>query len=127
MSAIATTANLNYSAYNKFFIYKELGFSLKEIGQLLDDSDFDFITALENHKLVLNAHKNRIDTLLSTIDTTIHHLKNDTIMKNPADLYRGLSKEMGTAIRKEAMDKWGKSTIQQSEKDLLKLGKAGFD
>ncbi len=48
-------------------------------------------------------------------------------MKNPADLYKGLPKEMGTSIRKEAIDKWGKTTIEQSEKDLLKLGKAGFE
>lgn len=111
----------------QILFYKELGFALKKIQQLLDNSDFDLVEALEQHKLVLSARQKRIDALISTIDTTIHHLKKDTVMKNPADLYKGLSKEMGTSIRKEAIDKWGKTAIEQSEKDLLKLGKVGFD
>ncbi len=128
-------SNVGYRYYGEsellrlqqILFYKELGFSLKAIKQLLDEPDFDLLIALENHKLVLNAQKKRIDTLLTTIDTTIHHLKKETIMKNPQDLYKGLSKEMGTTVRKEAMDKWGKTTVEQSEKDLLKLGKAGFE
>ena len=111
----------------QILFYKELGFSLKEIKAVLDDPDFDLFLALEGHKLALKAQKERIDTLLSTIDTTIHHLKKATIMKNPKDLYKGLPKEMGTTYRKEAKDKWGEKTIEQAEKDLLKLGKAGFD
>ena len=111
----------------QILFYKELGFSLKEIKAVLDDPDFDLLIALETHKLALTAQKKRMETLLATIDTTIHHLKTATIMKNPKDLYKGLSKEMGTTYRKEAIDKWGKTTIEQSEKDLLKLDKAGFN
>lgn len=111
----------------QILFYKELGFSLKEIKKVLDDPDFDLVLALDKHKLALNAQRKRIDTLLTTIDTTIHHLKKETIMKKPQDLYKGLSKEMGTTVRKEAMDKWGKTTVEQSEEDLLKLGKAGFE
>lgn len=111
----------------QILFYKELGFSLKEIKAVLDDPNFDLVTALENHKRTLNKQKKRLAELLSTIDDTIKHLKNNTIMKDPKDLYKGLSKEMGTTIRKAAMDKWGKTTIEQSEKDLLKIGKAGFE
>lgn len=128
-------SNVGYRYYGEeellrlqqILFYKELGFTLKDIGQVLDDPDFNLLNALEEHKLTLKAHKKRIDVLLSTIDTTIQNFKKETIMKNPADLYKGLSKEMGTTIRTVAMDKWGKKTIEQSEKDLLKLGKAGFD
>lgn len=128
-------SNVGYRYYGEeellrlqqILFYKELGFSLKEVGQVLDEPDFNLLSALEEHKLTLKAHKKRIDKLLSTIDTTIHHLKKETIMKDPADLYKGLSKDMGTTVRKEAMDKWGEKTVEQSEKDLLKLGKAGFD
>ncbi len=111
----------------QILFYKELDFSLKEIRQLLDEPSFDRLTSLEHHKLALKARKKRIDQLLSTIDNTIYHLKKNTIMKNYKDLYKGLAKEMGTTYRKEAMTKWGKNTIEQSEKDLLKLGKAGFE
>ena len=111
----------------QILFYKELGFSLKAIKEVLDDPDFDLIAALENHRLVLTKEKKRMETLLTTINTTIHHLKNNTIMKNPKDLYKGLPKEMGTTYRKGAMEKWGKTTVEQAEKDLLKLGKVGFE
>ncbi len=128
-------SNVGYRYYGEsellrlqqILFYKELGFSLKEIKKVLEEPDFDLVLALENHKLALKAQQNRISTLLTTIDTTIHHLKKGKIMKNPKDLYKGLPKEMGTTVRKEAMDKWGKITVEQSEKDLLKLGKAGFE
>ncbi|MEM6317208.1 MAG: MerR family transcriptional regulator [Bacteroidota bacterium] len=111
----------------QILFYKELDFPLKRIKELLKDADFDLLAALENHRIALTQRKERINILLTTIDDTIHHLKTATIMKNPADLYRGLSKEMGTTYRQEAIDEWGKTTVEQSEKDLLKLGKAGFD
>ena len=111
----------------QILFYKELDFSLKEIDQLLEEPNFNLVTSLENQKAALKARKQRIDNLLATIDHTILQIKNKSVMNNPKDLYKGLSKKMGTTYRKEAIDKWGKTRIEQSEKDLLKLGKAGFE
>lgn len=110
----------------QILFYKELDFPLKEIIELLDDPTFNLVAALENHKSALKARQKRISNLLVTIDHTIHQLKNGEIMSKPEKLYEGLPKEFGTTHRQKAMDKYGKETIEQSEKELLKLGKDGF-
>ncbi|NJO01780.1 MAG: MerR family transcriptional regulator, partial [Bacteroidia bacterium] len=111
----------------QILFYRELGFPLKEILNLLDAPDFDLIDALENHTLALKARQKRITKLLATIDRTIHNLKKGKIMSEPEMLYEGLPKEVGTIYRQEAIEKYGKETVEKSEKALLSLGKEGFE
>ena len=128
-----TEAGYRYYSEQELFrlqqilFYRELDFPLKKIAGLLKDPDFRLIDAMERHKTALLARKKRIDTLLATIDRTIHHLKEGTIMSNPEMLYEGLPKEVGTTYRKEAMDKYGKEAVEQAETALLKMGKAGLN
>ncbi|MGX1929056.1 MerR family transcriptional regulator [Flagellimonas sp. 2504JD4-2] len=110
----------------QILFYKELDFSLEKINDLLDDPNFDLVTALKNHKKALKKRRTQIGTLLKTIDQTIDHLTTGKERLNPEMLYRGLSKEMGTVYRKEAMEKYGKETVEHAESALLKLGELGF-
>jgi DNA-binding transcriptional MerR regulator len=66
----------------QILFYKELDFPLKNIGQILDEPDFDIIQALEGHKKALGIKKARINTLLKTIDNTLKTLKNKTMLCN---------------------------------------------
>ena len=110
----------------QILFYKEIDFPLKKIMDLLDNPDFDLMKALEDQKSALQARKKRISKLLLTIDNTINHLKKGKIMSKPEMLYEGLPKEMGTTYRKEAIDKYGRTSVEHSEKELMKLGKEGF-
>ncbi len=110
----------------QILFYKELGFSLKEIIEVLDDPQFDLVKALKKHKSALNARKKRISNLLLTIDKTINHLKKGDVMSKPDFLYEGLSKETATAYREGAMDQYGKEAVVRSESELAKLGEKGF-
>ncbi len=110
----------------QILFYRELDFPLKEIGDLLDDPDFDQVDALKSHRAALKIRNERIATLLATIDRTINHLKKGKKMSRPEKLYEGLPKEMGTVYRKEAMKVYGKDTVENAEDKLLKLGDAGF-
>lgn len=110
----------------QILFYKELDFPLKEIVDLLDEPEFNLINALEGHKNALLARQKRIDHLIQTIETTIQRLKEDDIMKDPAMLYAGLTKEMGTTYREAAIKAYGKEKIVHAETELMKLGKEGF-
>lgn len=111
----------------QILFYRELGLPLMEIGQILDDPEFDLIESLRSQKKVLQVQKERIGTLLTTIDKTIEHLKKEEMMLQPEDLYAGLNKETATMYRKEAVEKYGEETILRSEKTLMGLGKDGFE
>lgn len=111
----------------QILFYKELDFPLKEIQAILDNPDFDLVEALLNHKVSLEVRKDKINTLLETIDKTVNHLKTGTIMLKPEELYEGLAKETAEAYRTEASKKYGKEVVERSEKALGKLTKEQFE
>ena len=109
----------------QILFYKALGMPLKEIADILDDPEFDPIQSLETHKKVLQEKQEQLSTLLRTIDKTIDHLKNETMLSTE-ELYEGLSEEQVTAIRNEAKEKWG-SSVERSENYLRKKTKEEFN
>lgn len=109
----------------QILFYKELDFSLQAILDILNDPHFDLIQALESHKLALRSRQERIQTLMATIDTTIHRLKTKQMLSHE-ELYEGLPKETASTYRNEAITKYGAETVETSEKHLRSLGKEGF-
>ncbi|CAN5277631.1 MerR family transcriptional regulator [soil metagenome] len=106
----------------QILFYKELDFPLKEVGRILDDPNFDLLTALESHKVALKAKRKRLDTLVNTINKTVDHLKNKN-MQNFEELYEGMPRTRALAYRKEAVDKWGEEAVSRSEIALSELPK----
>lgn len=102
--------------------YRELDFPLKDICTILDDPDFNLVQALEGHRKALLARKERINTLVGTIDKTLVTLKNKTML-NVEDLYQGISREKMEAYRTEAMSKWGEATVLEAEATLRSFTK----
>lgn len=109
----------------QILFYKELDFSLAEILALLEDPNFDLLTALKQHKQALQARQNRLSTLLATIDKTILILKGEHVMVTNEELYEGFPK--GQAYRQEAVEKYGTQVVEESDHKLRQLGKSGFD
>jgi DNA-binding transcriptional MerR regulator len=102
--------------------YKELAIPLKDIAAILDDPGFNVETALENHRFALQRKQERISAMLRTIDTTISKLKKG-IMKDYKELYDGFSAEDAESLHNEAVEAYGKETVERSEHFLGKLSK----
>ncbi len=113
----------------QILFYKELDFSLEEIGRILDSPDFDIVQALAQHKIALATKRERLDTLLATIDNTINHILHTTtegeFTMKPEELYEGLPKEFATTYRDEAHKYWG-DAVKKSEEVLRKMSKTDF-
>lgn len=108
----------------QILFYKELGMPLKEIADILDDPQFDPVQSLQNHKKVLEQKREQLSTLLETIDKTIDHLKNETMLTTE-ELYEGLPKEQVVTWRKESSEQWG-TAVERSENHLRKKTKEEF-
>jgi len=106
----------------QILFYRELDFPLKQIKDIVDDSGFDLIKALEGHKTLLKVKQDRISTLMKTLDQTIHSLKNKTML-NLDDLYEGLSKEQARSYRNQAISSYGKEAVSLAENHLKSLSK----
>ena len=66
----------------QILFYRELGFELRQIGQLLGRSDFQRVDALRSHRDALEERLARTRRLLETIDHTIDHLEGRKPMKS---------------------------------------------
>ncbi len=109
----------------QILFYKLLNFPLQEIGNILDDPEFDLVTALENHKSALKSKRDSITVLLTTIDRTISQL-NGKVMLRHEELYEGLPKEEAQSYREGAINEYGKAEVERSENYLRSLSKEAF-
>ena len=108
-------------------LYRELGFTLKAIDEIIHDPAFDLIQALQSHRRELEKRIKDTRQLLQTIDNTIVALKNETEMLTYKDLYQGFSPEKADAMRKEVAERWGEEKLNEVEERLRKLGRDGWN
>ena len=74
----------------QILFYRELGFELKRINEILSQRKFEKIAALKSHRQVLEENVTRTRTLIETIDKTISYLKGVKKMKSE-ELFMGFS------------------------------------
>ena len=70
----------------QIMFFRELGFSLDEIGKIISIPDFEVIEALKSQRDLLAKKSERLVELISTVDKTIKRLKGETKMQLTTDL-----------------------------------------
>jgi DNA-binding transcriptional MerR regulator/quercetin dioxygenase-like cupin family protein len=78
----------------QILFYRELGFELKQIKEVLGGADFEIVAALESHRKVLQNNLARTRMLIETIDKTIKHLRGAKEM-NSEEMFAGFSVAAG--------------------------------
>jgi DNA-binding transcriptional MerR regulator len=109
----------------QIMFFRELGFSLEEIGKMISKPDFDVIEALQSQRTLLLKKSERIKELLATVDKTIKKLKGEVNMQIK-EYYQGFSDEQIEKYREEVRQRWGEKTLQESEERVIKMGKEKF-
>lgn len=127
-------ADNNYRLYTEkeidllqqILFYKELGFSLTEIKDIVNNDDFDFLDALNFHKEKLTLKQERLNKLLNTINQTIRKEKKEIKMTNEEkfkNLKEDMIKENETKYGFEIREKYGDTVINQSNEKMRKMSK----
>ena len=98
----------------QILFYRELGFELKQIHDLLARSDFDKVEALKSHKKLLLQNKKRMLELLETVDKTIDKLTQRTVM-NDRELFAGFSEKQQVDYDKQVVSRYGNDAKQAIE------------
>jgi DNA-binding transcriptional MerR regulator len=106
----------------QILFYKELGFQLNQILDILTEDDFDLMKALEYQRKELLKKADGLKQLIQTLDKTIVELKTGKEMKEE-ELYTGFPKEEIQTIRNEVKQKWGEDELLTTEARLKKLNK----
>jgi DNA-binding transcriptional MerR regulator len=98
----------------QILFYREIGLELVQIREVLDNPDFDLVTALQAHRHTLQEKIDRLQTLIQTVDSTIMHLVGEVNMSKKK-LFEGFSEEKQKQYEEEATQLWG-DTVKESVK-----------
>lgn len=116
-------------ALQQILFFRELGFELKEIGKILERSDFDTVIALRSHRKVLHKNLERTEKLIETIDKTIKHLEGRRKMKEQ-EFYEGFDRAKQKEYEQLLIDRFGekvKQTFAECERNVKNWTKVDWD
>ncbi len=90
----------------QILFYKELDFSLKEIGAMLGRADFDLREALAGHRAALQQRVERLLRLVETVDRTLNHLEGRYEMDDK-QIFGGWTEEKQKGYEEEIRQRYG--------------------
>ncbi len=99
----------------QILFYRELGFELSRIKDILSRPDFEVQSALESHRKSLQGRVERLNQLIATVDDTILHLKGKKEMSKK-QLFAAFSEEEQEKYQKEAEQLYDPATVKASNK-----------
>jgi len=95
----------------QILFYRELDLSLDEICRVLENPDFEVISALKNHKKSIKGRIDRLQNLIKTVDDTIYHLEG---LKEMTD------KELFKAFTEEEQEKYAVEAEQKYDPEIVR-------
>ena len=102
--------------------YREIGFELMQIKEILDSPDFDLVTALRSHRKVLQSKIKRLQNLVETVDSTIMHTAGEIKMSKKR-IFQAFSEEKQKEYEREARLEYGPDRVNESVKRWNSYGK----
>ncbi len=105
----------NVATLQQILFFKELGFSLKRIKELIDSPSFDRREAFEMQRKMLVAKRRQLDEMIQTIDKTIGQEKGEYQMTNE-ERFKGFDFTKGNDYEAEAREKWGDAAVDDANK-----------
>lgn len=110
----------------QILFFREIGFALPDIKEILDSPGFDRKGALKAHKELLLEKKLRLEHIIDTVDQTIQSIEGGTPMSNK-EMFKSFDmapiEEHKMKYAAEARQKYGDATIDAVEKRTNKYTK----
>ena len=114
----------------QIIFYRELEVPLKDIITIINQPSFDQTIALEEHYDKLMHKRNRLDTMLTTIEKTIATKKGVTTMSDQ-EKFEGFKEHVISQNEQnygdEIRNKYGDEVIDNSNKKFKNMSKAQYD
>ncbi|WP_456277773.1 MerR family transcriptional regulator [Bacillus sp. AK128] len=109
----------NLETLQQILFFKELGFPLKKIKEIIDDPSFDQQEALRmQHKMLLDK-KNRLNKMIGTIEKTIQHSRGEIQMTNQ-EKFEGFDFSQNP-YEQEAKEKWGDQAVEAANEKVKNM------
>lgn len=106
----------NLEDLQQILFFRELGFSLKKIKDIIHDPTFDREEALKLHKRMLLKKKRQLDQLIETIDKTLLNMKGVIEMADQ-EKFKGFDFSHNP-YEEEARKHWGDQAVDEANAKL---------
>lgn len=93
--------------------YKYLNFPLKQIKELLAAGDKECLPHLKKQLTLMQKEKNRLLTLIETLEKTIESKEGRTVM-SAKERFKGFTYQDNEKYKQEAIDTYGKEVIEEA-------------
>jgi DNA-binding transcriptional MerR regulator len=87
----------------QIMFFRELDVPLKDIQLILNRPEFNLVSALEDHRVTLQARSKRLKALIETVDQTLATIKGEWTMKDK-EYFEGFDESQ---YEEEAKQNWG--------------------
>jgi DNA-binding transcriptional MerR regulator len=104
---------------HQILLFRELGFTLEAIRQLLDDAAFDRRTALQTQRVLLAEDVVRKQAVLRAIDVALHQLDTTGDM-TMSELFDGFDQFEHAPYEEEARERWGNTDAYKESQRRVK-------
>lgn len=96
----------------QILFFKELGFPLKKIKEIMESPSFDRLEALEMQHHMLLEKKSQLEKMIHTVEKTIQHSKGELKMSNK-EKFEGFDFSHNP-YEKEARERWGDQAVDEA-------------
>ncbi len=109
----------NLETLQQILFFRELGFPLKKIKEIIHNPSFDRQEALEiQHKMLLEK-KNRLNKMIRTLEKTIQYSKGEIKMSNK-EKFEGFDFSQNP-YEHEAREKWGDKAVDEANEKVKSM------
>ena len=118
----------NLETLQQILFFKELGFPLKEIKEIIYRPSFNRQEALEVHHHLLLEKRKQLDKMIETLEKTIRHSKGEIQMTNK-EKFEGFDFSHNP-YEQEARERWGDKAVDdanQKAKNMTKFDQEKFN
>lgn len=114
----------------QILFYKERGFDLNTIKEIIYRKDFDLSSALEEHLSSLEEQKIKIDMMIKSVKLSIKSLKGEYNMTDKEkfeSFKKNLIDENEKNYGKEIREKYGDNSVDESNRKMLNMSEEDYN
>ncbi len=115
-------ADADLERLQQILFFRELGFELAAIRQILDRPGYDKRIALATHRELLVKKKERLETLIRSVERTIDAYERGSPM-DQQEMFEGFDEAQLAEWKAEAAERWGRERVERSYKQWNRLSK----
>lgn len=111
----------NLETLQQILFFRELGFPLKKIKEIINRPQFDRQQSLELQRKMLLDKRRRLDQMITTIDKTIQHMKGEIPMTNQ-ERFTGFDFSHNP-YEQEARERWGDEAVDKANAKVRNMSR----